>query len=122
MLALALQGGGAASLREGTAAAAEKYWLAYGGEGSLRGVEHDAIHVPGGGTPRPKHARGIALISEKTSALLAFGIGAQVWRKPSQATLWGQWLMAMGWGCATSLGFPLRFDVAFNDGSLDKPI
>ena len=45
MLALALQGGGAASLRE-RRLLPQKYWKAYGGEGSLRGVEHETINAP----------------------------------------------------------------------------
>ena len=117
MLALALQGGGAASLREGRLLP-QKYWLAYGGEGSLRGVEHDAIHVPGGGR-LGLNMRGELRYQRKNFGLVGFWDRAQVWRKPSQATLWGM-VDGYGVGLRYVLGFPLRFDVAFNDGSLDN--
>ncbi len=117
VLALALQGGGAASLREGRRLP-QKYWWAYGGEGSLRGVERDAIHVPGGGR-LGLNMRGELRYQRNNFGLVGFWDRAQVWRKPSQATLWR---MADGYGVGLryALGFPLRLDLAFNDGSLDN--
>ena len=117
MLALALQGGGAASLREGRRLP-QKYWKAYGGEGSVRGVERDAIHVPGGGR-LGLNMRGELRYQRNSFGLVGFWDRAQVWRKPSQATLWHM-VDGYGVGLRYVLGFPLRLDIAFNDGSLDN--
>ena len=117
MLALALQGGGAASLREGRRLP-QKYWKAYGGEGSVRGVEQEAIHVPGGGR-LGLNMRGELRYQRKSFGLIGFWDRAQVWRKPSQATLWSM-VDGYGVGLRYVLGFPLRLDVAFNDGSLSN--
>ena len=113
MLALALQGGGAASLREGRRLP-QKYWKAYGGEGSVRGVEHDAIHVPGGGR-LGLNMRGELRYQRSNFGLVGFWDRAQVWRKPGQATL-RRMVDGYGVGLRYALGFPLRLDVAFNDG------
>ena len=113
MLALALQGGGAASLREGRRLP-QKYWKAYGGEGSVRGVGHDAIHVPGGGR-LGLNMRGELRYQWKSFGFVGFWDRAQVWRKPSQATLW-RMVDGYGAGLRYALGFPLRLDAAFNDG------
>ena len=113
MLALALQGGGAASLREGRRLP-QKYWKAYGGEGSVRGVEYEAIHAPGGGR-LGLNMRGELRYQRKSFGLVGFWDRAQVWRKPSQATLW-RMVDGYGLGLRYALGFPLRLDVAFNDG------
>ena len=117
MLALALQGGGAASLREGRRLP-QKYWKAYGGEGSVRGVERDAIHVPGGGR-LGLNMRGELRYQRNSFGLVGFWDRAQVWRKPSQATL-RHMVDGYGVGLRYVLGFPLRLDVALNDGSLDN--
>ena len=117
MLALALQGGGAASLREGRRLP-QKYWKAYGGEGSVRGVEQEAIHVPGGGR-LGLNMRGELRYQRKSFGLIGFWDRAQVWRKPGQATLWSM-VDGYGVGLRYALGFPLRLDVAFNDGSLSN--
>ena len=117
VLALALQGGGAASLRE-RRALPQKYWSAYGGEGSVRGVEYDAIHVPGGGR-LGLNMRGELRYQRNNFGLVGFWDRAQVWRKPSQATWWGM-VDGYGLGLRYVLGFPLRLDVAFSDGSLDN--
>ena len=117
VLALALQGGGAASLREGRLLP-QKYWSAYGGEGSVRGVEYNAIHVPGGGR-LGLNMRGELRYQRNNFGLVGFWDRAQVWRKPSQATLWGT-VDGYGVGLRYVLGFPLRLDIAFSDGSLDN--
>ncbi len=117
MLALALQGGGAASLREGRLLP-QKYWSSYGGEGSVRGVEYNAINAPGGGR-LGLNMRGELRYQRKNFGLVGFWDRAQVWRKPSQATWWGM-VDGYGVGLRYILGFPLRLDIAFNDGSLDN--
>ena len=116
VLALALQGGGAASLREGRLLP-QKYWNAYGGDGSVRGVEYEAIHVPGGGR-LGLNMRGELRYQRNSLGLVGFWDRAQVWRKPSQATLWSM-VDGYGLGLRYVLGFPLRLDIAFSDGSLD---
>ena len=117
VLALALQGGGAASLRE-RRRLPQKYWWAYGGERSLRGVERDAIHVPGGGR-LGLNIRGELRYQRNNFGFVGFWDRAQVWRKPSQATLRSM-VDGYGVGLRYVLGFPLRLDIAFNDGSLDN--
>ena len=117
MLALALQGGGAASLREGRRLP-QKYWKAYGGEGSVRGVEHEAINAPGGGR-LGLNMRGELRYQRNNFGLVGFWDRAQVWRKPSQATF-GSMVDGYGVGLRYVLGFPLRLDIAFSDGSLDN--
>ena len=116
VLALALQGGGAASLREGRRLP-QKYWKSYGGEGSVRGVEYEAIHVPGGGR-LGLNMRGELRYQRNSLGLVGFVDRAQVWRKPGQAALWGM-VDGYGLGLRYVLGFPLRLDIAFSDGSLD---
>ena len=116
VLALALQGARTASLRQGRALP-QKYWKAYGGEGSVRGVERDAIHVPGGGR-LGLNVRGELRYQRNSFGLVGFWDRAQVWRKPSQATLRSM-VDGYGVGLRYVLGFPLRLDIAFNDGSLD---
>ena len=117
VLALALQGGGAASLREGRRLP-QKYWRAYGGEGSLRGVEQDAINAPGGGR-LGLNMRGELRYQRNNFGFVGFWDRAQVWRKPSQATWWGM-VDGYGIGLRYVLGFPLRLDIAFSDGSLNN--
>ena len=117
VLALALQGGGAASLREGRRLS-QKYWWAYGGDGSVRGVKRDVIHVPGGGR-LGLNMRGELRYQRNSFGLVGFWDRAQVWRKPSQATLRSM-VDGYGVGVRYALGFPLRLDVAFNDGSLSN--
>ncbi len=117
VLALALQGGGAASLREGRRLP-QKYWWAYGGEGSLRGVEQDAINAPGGGR-LGLNMRGELRYQRNNFGFVGFWDRAQVWRKPNQATLRSM-VDGYGVGLRYALGFPLRLDIAFSDGSLDN--
>ena len=117
VLALALQGARTASLRQGRALP-QKYWKAYGGEGSVRGVKRDAIHVPGGGR-LGLNMRGELRYQRNSFGLVGFWDRAQVWRKPSQATLRSM-VDGYGVGLRYVLGFPLRLDIAFNDGSLDN--
>ena len=117
VVALALRGDGAASLREGRRLP-QKYWKSYGGEGSVRGVEYDVIHVPGGGR-LGLNMRGELRYQRNNFGLVGFWDRAQVWRKPSQATWWGM-VDGYGMGLRYVLGFPLRLDIAFSDGSLDN--
>ena len=117
VLALALQGARTASLIQ-RRALPEKYWKAYGGEGSVRGVERDAIQATGGGR-LGLNTRGELRYQRNNFGFVVFWDRAQVWRKPSQATLRNM-VDGYGVGLRYALGFPLRFDIAFNDGSLDN--
>ena len=116
VVALALQGARTASLRQGRALP-QKYWKAYGGEGSVRGVEYDAIQATGGGR-LGLNMRGELRYQRNNFGLVGFWDRAQVWREPSKATLWHM-VDGYGLGLRYVLGFPLRLDIAFNDGSLD---
>ena len=117
VLALALQGARTASLRRGRPLP-QDYWKAYGGEGSLRGVEHEAINAPGGGR-LGLNTRGELRYQRNNFGFVVFWDRAQVWRTPSQATLRNM-VDGYGVGLRYALGFPLRLDIAFNDGSLDN--
>lgn len=117
VLALALQGARTASLRQGRALP-QKYWKAYGGEGSVRGVEYDAIQATGGGR-LGLNMRGELRYQRNSFGLVGFWDRAQVWRTPSHATLW-KMVDGYGVGLRYVLGFPLRLDIAFNDGSLES--
>ena len=116
VLALALQGTRTASLRRGRPLP-QKYWKAYGGEGSVRGVEYEAIQATGGGR-LGLNMRGELRYQRNSFGLVGFWDRAQVWRRPSEATL-RQMVDGYGVGLRYVLGFPLRLDVAFNDGSLN---
>ena len=117
VLALALQGARTASLRRGRPLP-QDYWKAYGGEGSLRGVEHQIINALGGGR-LGLNMRGELRYQRKNFGLVGFWDRAQVWRKPSRATLWNM-VDGYGVGLRYVLGFPLRLDIAFSDGSLSN--
>ena len=117
VLALSLQGARTASMRQGRALP-EKYWKAYGGEGSVRGVARDAIQATGGGR-LGLNMRGELRYQRKNFGLVGFWDRAEVWRKPSRATLWNM-VDGYGVGLRYVLGFPLRLDIAFSDGSLDN--
>ena len=83
----------------------------------MRGVEYEAIHVPGGGR-LGLNMRGELRYQRNNFGFVGFWDRAQVWRKPSQATLWSM-VDGYGIGLRYVLGFPLRLDIAFSDGSLD---
>ena len=118
-LAVAAQVTQTASLRKGRALP-QVYWKKYGGEGSLRGVERDFIRAAGGGRV------GINLRTELRFQAGAFGRGgfwdrANVWRHTRDielADLVRGTGMVDGYGVGLRyvVGFPFRFDLAFNDG------
>ena len=93
------------------------YWKAYGGEGSLRGVERNFIQVAGGGRS------GLNLRSELRGQWGALGSvifwdRAQVWPRFLDArplSLNGM-VDGVGFGLRYVYGFPFRLDVAINDG------
>lgn len=116
VLALALQGTRTGSLRQGRALP-QKYWKAYGGEGSVRGVEYEAIQATGGGR-LGLNMRGELRYQRNSFGLVGFWDRAQVWRRPNEATL-RPMVDGYGVGLRYVLGFPLRLDLAFNDGSLN---
>ncbi len=113
VLALALHGARTASLRRGRPLP-QDYWKEYGGEGSVRGVEYKTIDAPGGGR-FGLNMRGELRYQQNSFGLVGFWDRAQVWRKPKKATL-RQMVDGYGVGLRYVLGFPLRLDVAFNDG------
>lgn len=117
VLALALQGARTASLRRGRPLP-QDYWKAYGGEGSVRGVEYKTINAPGGGR-LGLNMRGELRYQRNSFGLVGFWDRAQVWREPRTATL-RRMVDGYGVGLRYVLGFPLRLDIAFNDGSLDN--
>ena len=119
VLAVAAQVGQTASLRKGRALP-RVYWKEYGGEGSLRGVERNKIQAIGGGRT------GLNLRAELRFQAKAFGaVGfwdrARVWRhtgdiKPADILKGAGMVDGYGVGLRYVVGFPFRFDLAFNDG------
>ena len=117
--ALAIHGTRTASLRSGRALP-QLYWKIYGGEGSLRGVKRDAIQAVGGGRI------GLNLRSELryrhgTFGLVAFWDRAQVWHRSEDLIMTdivrpNGMVNGFGLGLRYTFGFPLRLDIAFNDG------
>ncbi len=113
VLALSLHGARVASLRAGQEVP-EIYWLNYGGEGSLRGVKRGVIIARGGGRVG-LNLRGELRYQRKSLGLVGFWDRAQVWHKPGDLSL-RRMVNGYGVGLRYVLGFPFRFDVAFNDG------
>jgi len=117
--AVALQGMRTGSLRKGRALP-QVYWKEYGGEGSLRGVERNAIQVVGGGRV------GLNVRSELRFQRGAFGLAAfwdraQVWRESRELRVSNVlkpkgMVDGFGGGLRYTFGFPFRLDLAFNDG------
>ena len=117
--AIALQGTRTGSLRKGRALP-QVYWKEYGGEGSLRGVSRNKIQVVGGGRV------GLNMRSELRFQRGAFGLAAfwdraQVWRESrgievDKLLKPGGMVDGYGGGLRYTFGFPLRLDLAVNDG------
>ena len=113
VLAMALQGTRTASLRSGREVP-PVYWKDYGGEGSLRGVERNAIQAVGGGQIG-FNLRGELRYQRGILGLVAFWDRAQVWHERREVAL-RRMVDGYGVGVRYTLGFPFRFDVALNDG------
>jgi outer membrane protein assembly factor BamA len=113
VLALAVQGTRTASLRSGRALP-QVYWKEYGGEGSVRGVGRNEIQAVGGGRIG-LNARAELRYQRGTFGLVGFWDRGQVWHQVSEVKL-SRMVDGYGAGLRYSLGFPFRFDVAFNDG------
>ena len=119
VLAVAGQVAQTASLRAGRALP-QVYWKKYGGEGSLRGVNPDDIVAVGGGRT------GLNLRAEMRFQAGAFGLvgfwdRANVWRYTRDIELadlvkGAGMIDGYGVGLRYVVGFPFRFDLAFNDG------
>jgi len=117
--AVALQGTRTASLRDGRALP-QIYWKEYGGEGSLRGVDRNAIQAAGGGRVG-FNARAELRLQHAAFGLVAFWDRAQVWRQTRDieiSELFKAKGMVDGYGAGLryTFGFPFRLDLAFNDG------
>lgn len=113
VLALALQGTRAASLRQGRELP-PVYRKEYGGEGSLRGVERNAIQAVGRGRIG-LNFRGELRYQLGSFGLVGFWDRAQVWHLRREVAL-RRMVDGYGFGLRYTLGFPFRLDLAFNDG------
>ena len=94
------------------------YWIQLGGEGSVRGVNRDAIGAVGGGRA------GINLRNElrlhwRQVGLVVFWDRAGVWRRPRQVE-WSSMVDGYGGGLRWDPGLPVRLDVGWRD-RLSKP-
>ena len=113
VLALAVQGTRTASLRSGRALP-QVYWKEYGGEGSVRGVGRNEIQAVGGGRIG-LNTRAELRYQRGTFGVVGFWDRGQVWHQ-ARAVRLSRMVDGYGVGLRYSLGFPFRFDVAFNDG------
>ncbi len=113
VLAFALQGTRTASLRRGRELP-QVYWKEYGGEGSLRGVRRNAVQAVGGGRIGV-NLRGELRYQRGSFGLVGFWDRAQVWHEAREVRL-RRMVDGYGVGLRYTLGFPLRLDLAFNDG------
>ena len=113
VLAFALQGTRTASLRRGRELP-QVYWKEYGGEGSLRGVRRNAVQAVGGGRIGV-NLRGELRYQRGSFGLVGFWDRAQVWHEAREVRL-RRMVDGYGVGLRNTLGFPLRLDLAFNDG------
>ena len=113
VLALAVQGTRTASLRSGRGLP-QVYWKEYGGEGSVRGVGRNEIQAVGGGRIG-LNARAELRYQRGTFGLVGFWDRGQVWHQTNEVKL-SRMVDGYGAGLRYSLGFPFRFDLAFNDG------
>ncbi len=89
------------------------YWIQLGGEGSVRGVNRDAIGAVGGGRA------GINLRNElrlqwKQVGLVVFWDRAGVWRRPRQAD-WSSMVDGFGGGLRWDPGLPMRLDLGWGN-------
>ena len=96
----------------------QAYWKKFGGEGSVRGVERDAILAAGGGRG------GVVLRSELRftagpAGFVLFWDRAGVWRWVSQAS-WGDMTSGYGGGLRWDFGIPLRLDLGWS-GDMKRP-
>ncbi len=119
VVALAIHCTRTASLRSGRALP-QLYWKLYGGEGSLRGVERDAIQAVGGGRIG-LNVRSELRYKYDTFGLVAFWDRAQVWHRSEDLRITDLvkprgMINGFGLGLRYTFGFPLRLDVAFSDG------
>ncbi len=90
----------------------QAYWKEFGGEGSVRGVERNAIKAVGGGRG------GVVLRSELrfsagSAGLVLFWDRAGVWRRVRRAR-WADMTNGFGGGLRWDLGIPVRLDLGWS--------
>ena len=100
----------------------QAYWITFGGEGSVRGVNRDTIGALGGGRA------GINLRNELRLnrglgpvGLVAFWDRAGVWRRPREAG-WASMVDGYGGGLRWDPGLPVRLDVGWGERFLSPSV
>ena len=91
----------------------QAYWITFGGEGSVRGVNRDTIGALGGGRAGI-NLRNELRLHRGQVGLVAFWDRAGVWRRPREAG-WGGMVDGYGGGLRWDPGLPVRLDVGWRE-------
>tara|TARA_B100000686_G_C16796112_1_gene982490 strand:+ start:1932 stop:4121 length:2190 start_codon:yes stop_codon:yes gene_type:complete len=98
----------------------QAYWIEFGGEGSVRGVDRKSIQAIGGGRS------GVNVRSELRFTIADFGVvafwdRAGVWRYARTAT-WSSMVNGYGFGARYERGIPFRLDVGWSEDLAKRSI
>jgi outer membrane protein assembly factor BamA len=92
----------------------QAYWKSFGGDGSVRGVDRDAIQAVGGGRAGI-NVRNELRVDIGPVGVVGFWDRAGVWRKAKDAS-WDGMTDGYGLGIRWDMGLPLRFDSGWSRG------
>ena len=92
-----------------------EYWIQFGGEGSVRGVDRGAVAVAGGGRAGI-NLRNELRLRRGQVGVVAFWDRAGVWRRPREAG-WAGMVDGFGGGLRWDPGLPMRLDVGWGERS-----
>ena len=91
----------------------QDYWIEFGGEGSVRGVDRKSIQAIGGGRGGA-NLRSELRLRAGDFGLVAFWDRAGVWRHARKAT-WSTMVDGYGFGLRYARGIPFRLDVGWSE-------
>ena len=91
----------------------QDYWIVFGGEGSVRGVNRDTIGALGGGRAGINLRNELRLYRRQVG-LVAFWDRAGVWRRPREAG-WSSMVDGYGGGLRYDPGLPIRLDLGWGE-------
>lgn len=93
----------------------QDYWIVFGGEGSVRGVNRDRIGAVGGGRAGI-NLRNELRLSHGRVGIVLFWDRAGVWRRPRQVE-WSSMVDGFGSGLRWDPGLPMRLDVGWGEAT-----